>query len=525
MTILPWLAILASSSAHGAPASWGAVVARLTSPIEARWTRSEAEAALGAACDGGRRAACRLELGEGLASVLQEACVEGDDVACLGAAWLLQEERPEEAFSAFERLCSVGQARACVAQAQARFSGVGTWESRRAGRIAAEALCFGGTGDACIALVDMTGGDRPVAQGRLLQRALALGASGAAGRLARLAPAGSSRVVALVEACEGGSPEACWALAVEGHNDPATMAARACGLGVEHGCVTSVVLALEEGRVDVAGATAMVDQHCRSDIEEACIAADFYRNGGLPPAFPTGNMGPVQVAMTVDEKIPDLLECYRQQLDAGDTAVNRLKLELATDAAGVFVAVTSRSGSPDAEQCLAGAFLGTPGQRPSGGPARFSASVVLTHEAMIHVEPSGLDHAGRNLGHAEWRYISQLGLDANACYLENGGSAFDRQFAVVKGTLRNTGWYVHDEVVETTGDAATDACLVALLSRMHVPEVDMLDDQNVSIRFVFNRVSRAPRWVGWGHRRLGVPPHDLSRHNHSGERTTSRVHD
>jgi hypothetical protein len=267
--------------------------------------------------------------------------------------------------------------------------------------------------------------------------------------------------------------------------------------------------------VGVEGAIALVDRHCGEGVEEACIAAAFYRNGGRPPPFPTGAVGPVQKAMTVDEKIPYLLDCYREQLERGHTAVVELNLELATDAVGVFLAATGRSGDQEAERCYADAFLGTPGQRPSGGPARFAVSVMLTHEAEIHVEPLGIDEAGSNLSHAEWRYVSQLGLDANACYLEHGGSIYDRQFAIVRGTLRNTGWYVHGDVVESSGDDATDACLADLVSLLHVPEVDMAFDQAVTIRFDFNRVGRAPRWTGWGMRRVGMPPLDLSRHNHA----------
>ena len=501
---------------------WEHVVARLASPVEARWTPEEARPALAGACDAGHTAACRLELGEGLATVLASACAAGDDASCLGHGWLIRDDRPGQAFELFERLCADGRARACVAVADARFRGHGTWGSRRKGRVHAEALCGGGVGDACVLLADMEGSERPEATRRHLLRALDLGASGASGRLAELA-VGSERAPALEQACRAGHPGACWTLAAEGRGDPVALSRRACGLGVEAACVAEAALALDAGRVGVPGALRIVDRHCANDVGEACIAARFYRNGGSPPAFPTGRVGPVLVAMTVDEKVPDLLACYRGRLDRGDTSVAPFHLEVATDAEGRFLAVSGHTGDPTLEQCFADAFLGRPGQRPEGGPARFALEVTLTHEANIDVQPVGDDVAGGQITQAEWRFVSQLGLDVNACYLELGGSVFDRQFAILRGTLRSTGWYVQERVVESSGDDATDACVVALLERLRLPEVDLPFDQPVQIRIDFNRLGRAPRWARWGTRAMGVPPLDLSRHNHAATSTLSVV--
>ena len=168
------------ATAFGAP-SWAEIVERAASPVDARWTDTEAVEHWQNACGGGQKFACQLVAGEPRLEVFAAACEQGDGQACLGVAWLTEKQTPDEAFARFQGQCEEGLPRGCAEVARAFAEGIGTYASRRTARRLAEPLCADGVGAACAVIASLDRNNRPNRSKGLYQQALEAGHGGRRG--------------------------------------------------------------------------------------------------------------------------------------------------------------------------------------------------------------------------------------------------------------------------------------------------------------------------------------------------------
>jgi TPR repeat protein len=235
-------------------------------------------AALGEACDSGRRLACHglarvLEAGGGepererALALFARACAAGVADACEGAAALhLRRGDRGAARAALDEGCAIGSGAACARLAAET-------RSAQSARRLAERACDLGAAEGCVALVRSA---PPSRQAELLSRACRLGADAACA---------ASALPDVEERCAGGDAAACVeagrvlqegrALEADGAR-AARWYERACELDRAEGCVRLGILHRFGAGVrhDEARAVALFDRACASGDEDGCRLRD-----------------------------------------------------------------------------------------------------------------------------------------------------------------------------------------------------------------------------------------------------------
>ncbi len=508
----------------GSEAGWVEVVARSTNPSSARWTASEAAPFWVDACKKGRKVACTLRDGATLAEALSMMCPLGDDVlpvsgvdtdidpvACLGRYWRMETREPEEAFAGYLSLCDGGLARACSEVARAHAEGVGTFQSRRRARRMGEALCADGVAAACVVLGRLDVPNRPRRAGGLFDKALSYGDVSA---LWEKVP-----VVAMVEAadrltqeaCDAGHPMACLAIAEALAFDEGARAqelvGRSCDLGSPIGCLRDMLTKYENHAISKRELQKRLDSLCL-ELEDACIYAGFLGFGGDVRAFFPGHYPDTEKQRITGQIVPFAHECLRDFRDRNPTWSREIELTLKMwiDEEGVIRGVVPVTDADrEYQQCVAQHGVGvTSKERPRGGAALVTDSMTLGMEADIVVSTfkgaSGSKQVEdlENLAYDEWTGV------ANACYMENGGSAWDNVITWIYGEIMRDGTFVGSRLVESTGDDATDACILEMLQSIDL-DATYAYNERVRIYLRFNVVYRAPRERGRGYGKAADP--------------------
>jgi len=484
MLVAPWLGV--STAALAAPSTWPEVVEALASPYALRSTPDELQGPLAALCGDGVAGACGLQEGTP-ERVLPASCKDGDDVACLGAAWL---EAVDDVVPILAAHCESGRAAACASLATARIEGRGTWRSRRLGTMAAESVCAEGHPEGCLLLAELMGPARPAARRRWLERALELGGGLAAGRLAAMDEPSKERTGALEAACEAGDGASCMRVAREAAPDARDpLVARACALGDAEGCLARVVQKVEEGSMSVAAARRALAPSCERGLGAACFGARAYQLGGRPILWTEGELPEVRDAEILLPHNQQVGDCHRAAIDGGADVVLDLDLVMDFASDGTIVAVVPGTDDDELAGCIVGVFLGYDTLGPAGGPAR----APLRARAHLMGAPR------RTRGEGDVDAVDDMlralaegrGLAVERCYIEHGGSAFDRVFLRLDAKLAPDGELEILSVLESSGDASTDACVVALLDDWASPTRQPSYPATFVVHVDFNVVSLA----------------------------------
>jgi len=559
---MSWLLI---ALAAAAPA-WTDAVTYAVDPLAPRQLPDVREAQLQMLCGGGVTHACRWLDGEPLVDLLAERCEEGDADSCLAAAWDREAEAPDASFDTYERLCAEGHERACADVARAALHGIGTWSSRRRARKLAEPLCADGNPHACMVIADLEERTRPLVAERLLTQAIDDGVDGALRPMPDLVRV-ELRWDMLVRACEAGIGSSCRVMALEKREealdddattpqrddgddeeasadepeDPAAddgaadgdddepvavadmdveaLLERACGLEDDRACLTSILLGVDRGSIDRGEGEDRLRTLCDHGDEQACLEADYLYYGGDVRAFKLGSLHPLFVDRLGTHLTPWLLECYRDQLDREPGFDDpEMTVHAWIDEEGVVSGGTvTTDGPPEYKDCLADQLLdheiveGGIGVSPDHA-VKVEIPIHFGHEAEIKVASTRASAAGsaealvalQEVAREEWAE------EADACWLENEGSAWDSIFTIRKAVLRRTGELTLRRLFEPSGIDAADACLADMMAGTVVDELFEYDEPvRIYVRFV--QPYRHPKPKGFGHGEAKDPDEYMNR--------------
>jgi len=508
----------------GTEVGWIEVVARSTNPSSARWTAAEAAPFWDDACTQGRKVACTVRDGATLAEALSGMCPLGDDVlpvsgadtdvdpvACLGRYWRMEVLEPEAAFAGYRSLCEGGLARACAEVARAHADGVGTFVSQRRARRLGEGLCADGVAAACVVLGRLDVANRPRRAGGLFDKALSSGDVSALWEKVPVVATAEAAARLTQEACDAGHPMACIAIAEalpfdEGEQAQA-LVGRSCDLGSPIGCLRDMLTKYENDVIPKRELQKRLESLCL-ELEDACIYAGFLGFGGDVRAFFPGYYPDTEKQRITGQIVPFANECLRDFRDRNPIWGREIELTLKmwVDEEGVVQGVVPVTDADlEYQQCVAKHGVGvTTKQLPDGGAALVTDSMTLGIEADIVVSTfkgaSGSEQVQdlENLAYDEWTET------ANACYMENGGSAWDNVFTWIYGEIMRDGTFVGTRLIESTGDEATDACVLKMLQGIDL-ETKYAYNERVRIYVRFNVVYRAPRSRGKDHGKAADP--------------------
>jgi hypothetical protein len=303
---------------------------------------------------------------------------------------------------------------------------------------------------------------------------------------------GPDRTRALLAACDVGDGAACVVAASEAPSGEAlALAARGCRGGAIDGCLAEVVLRVESGAETVAMARKELETYCARGHQLLCHGAAAYRNGGRPLPFSVGSLPETRGPELLDAHLVELGLCYREHVERGGRGPLRLPMTMDFDAEGVILAVVAGLEDPLTEQCVADALLGYDSLGPTGGPARAELPTILLHRA--RPIPIGgaddLDASGARDGLLA-SIATTLDHALNLCWIDHGGSLFDEQFTLLRGTLSTDGSYAVEELLESSGDDGTDACVRGLLDGLTSPGPRPEYPVRFDLRLDFNEVVR-----------------------------------
>lgn len=492
-----WMAL-----ALAAPPDWEEVVERATSLVDARWTPEEAAPIWEAQCASGQEAACAMARGVAPAEALAAACRLGDGVACLGEAWSREPREPEAAVAIYQEQCDAGLPRACAEVARAHADGIGVYSSRRTARRMAEPLCASGVGAACVVLGKLDAANRPARSRAAFEEALANGMRGADLELLKTVPE-AVRVERYGGACAVGLAEPCVQLAeiiwVDDPDRARGLIARSCDLGSVAGCVRQVLYARDTNTISRADAEQTLHLLCEVS-EEACVHEAFLHYGGDSTTFFPGTYLETENQRILGQVVPFARECLRDMRDRHPDYGSEVELQLQVwlDERGVVRGVDPRSDADEEyRMCVARHTLGIETIEPVDGRARVSMDMTLGLEASIDVSTFKRAEGSEAVAALEQLAWEEWGAPANACYMDYGGSAWDRVFTWVYGEILRDGSFVGTRLVESSGSDETDACILDLMQGVKL-ESEYRYKVKVRIQVVFNIGYRAPRSRGEG---------------------------
>jgi hypothetical protein len=141
---------------------------------------------------------------------------------------------------------------------------------------------------------------------------------------------------------------------------------------------------------------------------------------------------------------------------------------------------------------------------PVGGAARVTDTMGLGMEADIVVSTFKGASGSKQVEDLEDLAYEEWTEQANACYMENGGSAWDDVFTWIYGEILRDGSFVGTRLIETSGDEATDACILDMLQGIDLGTTYTYNEK-VRVYLRFNIVYRAPRSRGRNHGKAADP--------------------
>jgi len=541
-----WLLL---SLASAAPA-WNDVVVHAVDPMSPRQLPADRELLLGQLCGGGVDAACQWLEGADVPDLLATRCEDsGDSWSCLAAAWAQEPEAPEVAFAAYDALCDAGSRRACADVARAALDGIGTWQSRRRARRLAEPLCAAGQREGCLVMARLEQRTRPLVAEQLVSGAVASEAAFGLLHLSELVRE-EQRWGVLVRACEAGMGAACHTMAMEKREqaledvddddtsedttpddasdasdaDDATgdddaeaptpvadmsvyeLLDRSCELEHISACRTAVLIAVDHEELPRKEGRERLEELCDDGDDDACLEADYLRFGGDVRAFKLGSIHPLFVERLGTHLTPQILDCYRDQLDRqSDFDDPEMVIHAWIDEDGIVAGGTVRTSGPLVyKECVAERVMGH--EIVEGGigvspdhAVKVEVPIHFGHEAEIKITPvravAGLAPNSRAL--SELAYDEWLDT-ADACWLENEGSAWDSIFTIRKATIRRDGTLSLGKLFESSSIEAVDACLAEMMSGVELDSTFEYDEKvRIYIRFV--QPFRHPKPEGFGH--------------------------
>lgn len=486
------------TSVWAASPTWEELVTYALDPSSVRATPLQKAAMAQVACDRGSEAACKVVEGATVAEVVAAGCKEGDAFSCQAHGWALEATKPEASAAQYRRLCDEGFATACSDVARVHRDGIGVWKSLRKARQLAEPLCAAGDARACLVIATLELQARPLRAEAIAREAVADGRDEGLALIAEVVR-DEMRPVLQSEACAAGDGASCRLLAktrrveelaaaeqddgegeaeeVDGEGadedevvDPLAevdvdalssneLLYRACDLRDEEGCVVAILLSVENDEIERDEAIDRLEALCEV-VSQACIERDYLFYGGDVRAFKEGSLVPLQVEYVVSVMIPYFFDCYREALDR-NPRFQEEDLEVFTwlDEQGRTRGAAVTSDGDDAyRECLATSVLEREFyELPEPIQVRVPLHIdhepaIVVHAKRYHANPQPMIDL-ETLAREEWAY------DLDQCFLENGGSAFDRVFSLRDVRVRRDGFVEWGEVVESTGIDDVEACL------------------------------------------------------------------
>jgi len=537
-----WLAL---SLAAAAPA-WNDVVTLAVDPMAPRMLPEERDIVLQQLCGGGVDRACRWLDGASPAELLVEACEDEDrrPFDCVAAGWALEPTDPEAAYGHYVAQCDAGDVRACADVARAALDGIGTWSSRRRARKLAEPLCDEGSPHACLVLGRLEQRSRPLVAEKLATAAVSEGVSGGLGALAELVR-DEDRWAVMVRGCDAGIGSVCRQMAEElreaaleelddeeatddegadeeGPSDedeepsdePVSAADltayelldRACLLEDRPACLLSVLIGVYHERIERRDGRERLDEMCAQGEDQACLEADYLRYGGDVQPFKLGTINPLFVERLGTHVTPSLIECYRDQLDREPTFEDPdMVVHAWIDEEGIVAGGTVVTSGPDEyKECLARQVSGH--EIVEGGigvspdhAVKVEIPIHFGHEAEIKISPTRVvsgfaenSAALQEIARDEWAE------EADRCWLENQGSAWDSIFTIRKAIIRRDGRLELKGLFESSSIEEADECLAAMMRSVEL-EGGYEYDERVRIYIRFAQIYRHPKPKGQGH--------------------------
>lgn len=493
-------------------AGWVEVVARSTNPTSARWTGAEAAPHWEGACASGRKAACAVRDGATVKEALAVVCpfdeaglpISGDDTdtdpaACLGRYWLVERRDPERAFFGYRALCDQGVDRGCAEVARLHIDGLGTFESQRRARRMAEPLCADGVAAACIVIGRLDRTNRPRRAADTFEAAIELGDATAIWDKAEVVAITEVAESLRQRACDAGHPDACLDIAQDLSGDQPEAAqelvGRACDLGSPAGCVKDVLSKYMLGVLPKREVASRLESLCL-EYDDACLHAGFLGFGGDVRAFFPGHYADTEMHRITGQIVPfarDCLRDFRDRHPEWDREVE-LDLEMWVDEEGVVQGVLPVTDADrEYQQCVAEHSLRvTTKALPTGGAARIHDAMTLGMESDIVVYTFKGASGSKQVEDLEKLAYEDWTGPANACYMDNGGSAWDDVFTWVYGEIMKDGTFVGTKLIESSGDEPTDACILDMLQGITLDK-QYVYNEKVRIYIRFNVVYRAPR--------------------------------
>lgn len=526
------LTLLALLPAFGADLpSWEAMVTRDLDPHAARFTPEAWQVRLDALCDGGDDRACDVLGGSTTADWAATACAaDAEPFACQADAWARADADPEGAFATFDTQCREGWLPACADAARATLEGRGTWQSRRRARQIAEAACAEGDPRSCLVLVDMDGRARPLAMAQLAREALAAGRAEAAVALAGFASDERSDEAQRL-ACVEGNGVACRQVARRVHEaalddgelteeavadpeasevptdplapvdlsgfDEFDLLRRGCDLRDDDSCVIVALAGFDTGRLDRDATMDALETLCET-VDRACTELGYLREGGTVRAFKDGEPQPLQSERIEQSLSGYFLDCYRDLVDRG-VAVDGVAYDLHAwlDEVGEVRGATVRSDATDPtfDTCIAAELLGREYPAPVDA-TEILLEMGMNHEAVIQVRSRDTDVRTDVVMAVESLLIDKA-AEADRCYLENGGSMWDRVFSLRKLVVRRDGTIEIGKLVESSGIEEADACVLDLVDGFALDPLDYSEKAELYLKFVV--AYREPKRMGHHH--------------------------
>jgi len=456
----------------------------LLAPSAPRWAHPDDLLQL--ACEAGDASACAAS-GD-VEGWLAGQCAEGRVSACLGGLWALEPRAPREAGEGYRALCEGGHLPACAEAARTMWEGIGPWHSRRQGRALAERSCAAGQARGCAVLAAIEAGRWPT---RAWERGVAsveAGGHEAAPVLHVLDPERS--VPWLQTSCDAGQTEACERLALHRSPRPAWRALeRACALGSDSGCVRAALAdpdaSASERELRLAGL-------CEGGVGRACTEARWLRAGAEPEPDKVATVDAEAARMAIEYAVPWMRECAREAVDDGARVDGWLTFDLWGAPDGTVGGVAWRDDPTGVlSRCIADALVGQEALTASPWPQVAEAEVYVRLHADLEVMP---DHAMDSEAVAKVRRALRRPLEREAqrCFLDAGGSAFDRVFLMVDTAWDRAGSPLPAELFESSGLPEADACVMEAVGAL-APEVGPLEGRApVALRLNFGAIDL--RW-------------------------------
>jgi hypothetical protein len=363
---------------------------------------------------------------------------------------------------------------------------------RRHQRLLAESACYGGDAEGCVELAFLDADKRPTSAWDLAIDAHDAGARSASLVLARID--GPRAVPWLRASCEAGEPRACGVLALQRPEEAGALADHACALGARAACVDAW---LTPDARPIAERIASLTALCDAGSEAACREADWLSTGSAPQPLKIVDHA-AHATMAAETLVPWLRGCMAPAIADDPLWRGRRDVQLWVDADGQLggLRVDPSTGEPTGPfaSCLADATRGLTITPTAAAAGQLHTGWTLDHRATVQTQP----RAGvADTAPARWvtRWAREAWeVEAETCYLSNGGDVDDDAIALVDLLLARDGRLKRFALRESSGASAIDDCLLGLVASHAPPLPDTPWEARAPLTVRFDFLQTFVRW-------------------------------